>query len=226
MQSKSQKQSIRRLKAGGLFAAALSAVFLSMWFLNIRQEAVRASRMAQCNSNHATIVASMNQFRWEKGRLPADIVSPDATPLLSWRVELLSVLDPDRFAAFDVTQPWDSPKNLSAIHPTPQWFHCPGESTQADSVFSSYYVVRFGGAQSESSHGIQAAKSGATEAKSCVAIVEAEGLKIPWSCPGDLDGDSCQYKLRNPEKATSACGRPAIPFGTTLNGERVVFNRN
>jgi len=208
-----------------MLAIVLSVVLGSFLFLRLRQESIHASRMAQCNSNHASIVAAISQFYEQEGRFPADILAPDGTPLLSWRVELLSILAPIRYARFDLNQPWNSQKNGSVMHPTPHWYHCPGEKIHDVSHNASYYFVRYGEGQPGRTDNAKSTKTTDDEAMSCIAIVEAEGLKIPWSCPGDLEGDPCRLRLLNPEKATTACRRPETPFGVKLNGERVVLDR-
>ena len=97
---------------------------------------------------------------------PAILYAPDGKTPYSWRVELLPALkhyvdgvDPDAFArarasgntdrdayneliaacGYDITQPWDSPKNRSALPAIPDVYRHPGEN--AGSVTAAYYAV-------------------------------------------------------------------------------------
>ncbi|MBL8812219.1 MAG: DUF1559 domain-containing protein [Planctomycetaceae bacterium] len=215
-----------RFRLTVILIGAAAIILAGIYYWQLRQVAIHVSRQAQCNSNHATIVSMLLRYHVQTGKYPADVLSADGTPLLSWRVELLSILDPKRYAAFDLTQPWNSKHNLKAMFPTPQWYRCPGQSIRGEMHCSSYYFVRPQRGKFDEPGDTESTYGATEEAMDCVAIVEAEGLEIPWSCPGDLEGDSCRHQLVDPDRATTACGRSQTPFGVRLSGERVILNRN
>ena len=92
---------------------------------------------------------------------PAVLFGPDGKTPYSWRVELLPVLkhyvddlEPDKLSAntsreqyneliaacgYDISQPWDSPKNRPVREAIPQVYRHP--SDKPDSVTAAYYAV-------------------------------------------------------------------------------------
>jgi len=65
---------------------------------------------------------SVHHFHDVHKRIPLDIKSADGTPLLSWRVDILQLVDPELYQEFHLQEPWDSPHNSKLIAKIPRWY--------------------------------------------------------------------------------------------------------
>lgn len=135
---------------------------------------------------------------------PAVLFGPDGKTPYSWRVELLPVLkhyvddiEPDKVSAninreqyneliaacgYDISQPWDSPKNRPLLGAIPQVYRHP--SDKADSVTAAYYAVVGSGTAFDPND-----KAQYTDIKGWPAttlmIVESRSRE-PWTKPIDI----------------------------------------
>lgn len=91
------------------------------------QRAQASNRRAVCAAHLSTLGFGLLRYSEEYGRFPSDITSPAGEPLLSWRVELLRVLDPKLYSRFDLTHAWNSDVNMTLLHRMPQWYTCPSD---------------------------------------------------------------------------------------------------
>ena len=177
-------------------------------------------RKAVCASNLSTLGFALHRYSSEHGRFPSDIVSPNGKPLLSWRVELLQVLDPDLFSRFDLSQAWDSKANLPLQYQIPAWYICPADFDGQSKGISSYYAI----AQPKLTDDTGSEGSFQVDVDSdhnCILLVEAFGLRIPWTCPGDFIGSPCNVGTLAPDLASSACNHPSTPYAITIDCQRV-----
>jgi len=87
-------------------------------------EAARtAAREAKTQSNLKQVGLAIHLFEDLHGRLPADIVSEDGKPLLSWRVELLPYLEAGaEYQQLRRNEPWASEHNAKILAKMPPVF--------------------------------------------------------------------------------------------------------
>ncbi len=71
-------------------------------------------RIPPSAKNLGKIGAAMRSYEAKYGRFPpAYTVDEHGRRMHSWRVLILEFLDPDLYAKYDFSQPWDSPTNLA-----------------------------------------------------------------------------------------------------------------
>ncbi|MEM1067359.1 MAG: DUF1559 domain-containing protein [Planctomycetota bacterium] len=94
------------------------------------QSARQASRRMTSSNNMKQIALAIHNYHAAYRKLPSDIVSEDGTPLLSWRVALLSFMeDAGLYGQFKLDEPWDSPNNLPLMAQMPDVYSHPGMVT-------------------------------------------------------------------------------------------------
>ncbi len=76
----------------------------------------------------------------QNGKFPADIVSADGKPLLSWRVELLPILGlTELYAKFKLDEPWDSETNRPLLDMMPLIFRPFAENVSPPKTQIQYF---------------------------------------------------------------------------------------
>ena len=202
-----------------LIATATLIVLVIALVTRSRANGLKAAYQSQCNSNLSSIAAYVNLYKSENGKFPTDILSPSQKPLLSWRVELLKKLDPELYAKFEKEQAWNSPHNLALLHPMPQWYCCwPDKGARLSGITSYYSLIPTDRPNERAFDQLNLASS---DNGHCLMLIEASGLRVPWTCPQDLPGNACTYDLQFPSMATSACSRPGGPCGMKLDEQRI-----
>ncbi|HEV8000288.1 MAG TPA: DUF1559 domain-containing protein [Planctomycetaceae bacterium] len=93
--------------------------------------------VADRTSKLSTMIAGLEQYRAIYGRFPVDDVASlfdaNGNPLLSWRVYILPFIGyTSLFQQFNLTQPWNSPQNLSLLSQMPEIFRSRGLNTQSE----------------------------------------------------------------------------------------------
>src|SRR4051794_13631526 len=77
----------------------------------ITEQQLRASA-----KNLEQIALAFHNFQDAHGELPTNLLSVDNTPLLSWRVRILPLLDQEElYKQFKIDEPWDSEHNKKLI---------------------------------------------------------------------------------------------------------------
>lgn len=139
-----QVQPSRRLSNTAVRAAISLAIIggISLWLRAEVQEARENARRAQCRGNITALGYMMHVYRDEYEHWPEDIVDLETRArLLSWRVELLRVVDDDLYNQFHLHEAWDSPHNLSLLPLMPQMYSCPSDPVSRQNGASSYNLV-------------------------------------------------------------------------------------
>jgi len=122
-------------------------------------------------------------------RIPLDIKAADGTPLLSWRVELLEVLDPQLYQQFHLQEAWDSPHNSTLMAKVPKWYVPSGGSRQDGKTT----LMMFQGPQTIFEN--PRAKFNFSEifdgtSKTLIYIEAPPDKAVPWTKPADLTFDA------------------------------------
>lgn len=114
-------------------------------------------------------------------QFPRNIVSPEGTPLLSWRVQLLPLLGyDDLYEKFHLNEAWDSPHNRELIRQLPQLYATAGRA--ADDWTTRIQAVTGPGTVFTDRVKFQEITDGTSNT---LALVEAEN-GVVWTKPEDF----------------------------------------
>jgi hypothetical protein len=100
------------------------AVAVGVSYLRTAREA--ALRNKSMNNLRQVALAALN-YESATVAFPADIVSEDGKPLLSWRVQILPYMEEtELYEQFKLDEPWDSEHNIKLIEKMPEVLQSPG----------------------------------------------------------------------------------------------------
>ncbi len=132
---------------------------------------------------------AIHNFESAYKKLPANIVSEDDQPLLSWRVGILPFLGYNElYHQFHLDEPWDSEHNITLIEQMPDIFRFPGVETQPGYT----PLLGISGPQLAFEEDRQLALRDYTDGLSnttWTTIVDAENAK-PWTAPQDFEPEA------------------------------------
>lgn len=193
----------------GLFVPAM---------LHVRE----SSHETKCMNNLKQIGSALHNYhdRWQSFP-PAYTVDSQGRRLHSWRVLILPFLGQQTlYDSIDLSQPWDSPRNVPLLAKMPPEFGCPSDA--APGATSTNYVAVVGdkcvfrGEKPVSIHEITDGTS------NTILLGEVIGANIPWMKPDDLNlssfaGFSSKHSnsvhfLMTDGSARSMPGNPASPW--------------
>jgi hypothetical protein len=128
---------------------------------------------------------------------PAAIYSNDGTPLLSWRVAILPMIDQGNLhRQFKLNEPWDSPHNKALLRQMPEIYKSPG--SDLDGGFTNYLgVVGEGSMLSPNKKGV-AMREVRDGTSNTIMLVEVDdAYATEWTKPSDYvwDQDQPAYGL-------------------------------
>src|SRR5262245_9461596 len=150
------------------------------------QAAREAARRAQSTNNVKQLCLALHNYHDTFGSFPPAVVKDaDGKPLYSGRVLLLPYLEQSVLSQqFDLTQPWNSSRNMQISQTAIPVFHDP--SSPSASASTDYLFVTGAGTIFEAD---QATKlMGVTDGTSnTMMIVEVRGSGVNWAEPKDLD---------------------------------------
>ena len=179
----------------GLSYALLFVLYL-IWFLLLQVGAPGASsHRAECVNNLKQLSVALQAYRQANGCFPpAYIADKNGKPMHSWRVLILPYFGCDRlYKAYDLTEPWDGPKNKKLWDACPSGFVCPSDRNACtpDVVRTSYVAVV---GPNAAWAGEKPRKLGdfAGKASDTVMLVEVGNSGIPWTAPRDLSLDTLE----------------------------------
>jgi prepilin-type processing-associated H-X9-DG protein len=134
---------------------------------------------------------------------PAYTVDKQGRRMHSWRVLVLEFLDPDLYAQYDFSRPWNSPANLAFAKKMKKDgpYRCPLEDIKEPS-WTSY--VMFVGPTAFSNGPTGRKLEEITEGDgttNTVAVVEMSPSGILWTAPYDLNVAEMSFKINDPDQA-------------------------
>ena len=128
---------------------ANEAARLMREFLNPVADAAEHSqgteRHVQSLEQLKAIALAVANYETVFGSFPNDITAADGTPLLSWRVRLLPLLNSeglDLYEQFHLDEPWDSPHNLTLLPLIPDEFAIVIEDDRAEVLREGVELAR------------------------------------------------------------------------------------
>ncbi len=138
-------------------------------------------------SNLTQIGAAIRRFCDQNGRLfgPA-MCNAQQQPMVSWRVELLPYLGyQELYDMFDVSQPWDSPRNKPLLDLIPPVYQSPERfDTSTNYVVPVASFTPFGRARG---YGIMNLDDGPENTALVLEVNDSDA--VPWTKPADLSVD-------------------------------------
>jgi hypothetical protein len=154
------------------------------------------SKMAACKKNFQSISMAFSAYHDQFGCFPP---SPSN---VSWRVSLLPYLgEQTLYAAYNQSQSWDSPANMTVARTAVKTYVCPANWSDprdpegrrlADYALVSGTGTIFDGRASSS---LEDVRDGLT---TTFLVVEASGLRIPWTSTRDADVDRLRLGVNLP----------------------------
>lgn len=148
-------------------------------------EAEQAAIQEDVINQLKTIGLALHHYYDVNKSLPAPaILSPKGNLLLSWRVAILPYLNEQAlYNEFDLTQPWDSKKNLPLVDKMPAVFK--SALSRAPAGTTVYLTPRGESTAFSGPYGINFRRI-IDGTSNTIAVVEAaDDLATPWTKPGD-----------------------------------------
>jgi hypothetical protein len=139
------------------------------------------------------IALALHDYHDRYGTLPpAAVHAPDGTPLYSWRVLILPMLEQQAlYDQFHLDEPWNSPHNHKLLAQIPPAY-APAQFTVAPDASMTFYQVFFGpGAAFEGVKGLNMQTDFPDDIAETFLVVEAREA-VPWTKPADLAFDPDQ----------------------------------
>ncbi|MEC9094893.1 MAG: DUF1559 domain-containing protein [Planctomycetota bacterium] len=150
------------------------------------QSARNAARRMQTANNLKQILLAFHHHHDIHKRFPAQaITDKEGKRLLSWRVQILPLLDQQAlYDSFKLDEPWDSEHNLKLLKQIPSVYVNPNS---ADSHKTNYLAVTGKGTAFENQQGTRL-RDFLDGTSNTVLIVEADQF-VPWTQPVEFEVD-------------------------------------
>lgn len=159
-------------------------------------KSIEASAAAvRASNNLKQIALAMHSYHDVTGRFPGNVLAPNGTPLLSWRVQLLPFLEQGPLAQqVRMNESWDSPTNKALLDRMPDVFALPGRSApRGETYFRTFALPRGAAFQLRPFHsdgdpwGTRITQI--TDGTSNTFMFVEAGESVPWTKPNDLPYD-------------------------------------
>jgi hypothetical protein len=160
---------------------------IAMW-MPVSVPCTEAARRIQCTNRLKQIGLALHGYSCKYGCFPpAYTVDKQGHRMHSWRVLILKFLEPDLYAKYDFTRPWNSPENLAfAKSMTSDGPYCCPTQEPKEPSWTSYVMPIGPRAISDGPHGRECKKI--TDGLSnTVSVLEMSPSGILWTSPYDVD---------------------------------------
>lgn len=178
---------------------------VTFWFFLMLpkfQGAREAGPRTQCRNNLKQIARAVHSYHDEHGVLPSPSVADGHGRPVTWRIDLLPLVEPAAQASssndYDRTRPWDDAANLPTATRRPVPFVCPSNRRKARDVsgrwFSAYAFVTGLGTPfpPDGPLTLDDITDGTADT---LLLVEACGQNIVWTEPRDVDVSKQALKI-------------------------------
>ena len=147
---------------------------------------VTDKQLATSANNLKQIAIAFHNYNDTNGELPANQMSKDKTPLLSWRVQILPYIEQDQlYKQFKHDEPWDSDHNKKLIEKIPE-LYLPVRG-KAEKGMTFYQV--FGGERGLFRPGVARAIATIPDGSSNTFLVAEAAKPAIWTKPVDMEFD-------------------------------------
>jgi prepilin-type processing-associated H-X9-DG protein len=182
--------------AGVLFLLVVIALLLPLY-----SSAPGAARWVQCSNNLKRIYMAMSSYVAKYGCYPpAYSVDKQGRPMHSWRVLLIEFLDPDLYAQYDFSEPWNSSKNMTVARKMEDRgpYYCPGDFDRGQCDTS--YVMLVGANAISDGRTARKRKEITDDPHTTIIVVEMSHSGICWTEPRDLNVSEMSFKTEDPSR--------------------------
>ena len=140
-------------------------------------------QLKQSETNLKHIALAWHNYHDTNGHFPANEVSKDNKPLLSWRVQILPYIEEDTlFREFKLDEPWDSENNKKLIDKMPK-IYAPIRAKADDGLtFYQVFTGKHGLIKSGEKRTFAAITDGTSNTLLCVEAAKP----VAWTKPDDL----------------------------------------
>jgi Protein of unknown function (DUF1559) len=147
---------------------------------------ITPEQLEKSSNNLKQIALAFHSFHDTNGVLPANQMSKDKKPLLSWRVQILPYIEHDElYKQFKLDEPWDSTHNKKLIDKIPG-IYAPIRG-KAEKGMTFYQV--FGGKHGLFPPGAPFGLATIPDGTSNTFLVAEAGKPVIWTKPDDMEFD-------------------------------------
>jgi hypothetical protein len=142
-------------------------------------------QLATSSNNLQQIALAFHNYHDVNGELPTNVRSKDKKPLLSWRVQILPLIEQDQlYKQFNLDEPWDSEHNIKLVEKIPDIFVPVRGKTDKGMTF----YQTFGGKHGWMQPGATLPGSFPDGTSNTFLVAEA-ARPVIWTKPDDMEFD-------------------------------------
>jgi hypothetical protein len=163
--------------------------------------AVQSERLAmqhmRSKNNLKQIMLALHNYHDAQGAFPpAYIADKDGRPKHSWRVLILPYFEEASiYNRYDMSQPWDSPQNLSLANTVPQVYRSPTDEKHAPKGNQTSYLLFVGENTLFDGRGERKIAEVTDGISNTIAICEVNNSGVIWTQPTDLDAAKLDFVI-------------------------------
>jgi hypothetical protein len=94
-----------------------------------------------CRARLHAVAHSVGTYNQKHGHLPPRVVYQNGIAMHSWRVLILEFLQPQLFAQYRLSEPWNSPHNSQLANQMPDAYRCPLDRSSLAPNQTTYLAV-------------------------------------------------------------------------------------
>jgi len=134
MESKTSK---RVWKWYAIFAILLVAIAVAAKVRSLRYD----ETVVGCWARLHEVAFAVSMYNQKHGHLPPRVVYQDGVAMHSWRVLILEDWQPQLFAQYRLSEPWNSPHNSQLANQMPDRYRCPLDRSSLPTDQTTYVAV-------------------------------------------------------------------------------------
>jgi Protein of unknown function (DUF1559) len=139
-----------------------------------------------CQRNLRSLRTAFDMYHEKHGHYPPPFVADaNGKPMHSWRALILPYLDEELEKAYDMNEPWDSPRNRQLVSRMPEVFRCPSDKRMPLGMTSYFCVIGPGRLK----QGAIWQKTTDFTDQSTILLIESNTARVNWLEPRDLTVD-------------------------------------
>ncbi len=147
-----------------------------------------SEKALECSGHLHKLTLALAQYHGKYGSFPAPATLDDSGKLLlSWRVMVLPFLGDEAkalYEQFDLTQPWDAPKNKALLAKMPDVFRCP-EQPPSEAGKTHFFAIVGEGCAWEKGKYLK--RDDVQDPLEWTILIAESAKAVPWTKPEDLE---------------------------------------